>query len=72
MEHLDAIIKLSGIVGSFLLGMRWVVKRIEKGQRKLRKELLKLQNELAGKVSSEECRKFRYSCHTGHREDQVA
>ncbi|MBR2374543.1 MAG: hypothetical protein IKA87_09980 [Lentisphaeria bacterium] len=62
MEHLDAIAKLLGIIGSFLLGMHWVVRRIEKGQRKLHKSVSKLQKELVSKVSFEDCRRFRYNC----------
>lgn len=62
MEHLDAIAKLLGIIGSFLVGMHWVVRRIEKGQRKLHKGINELRRELADKVSAEECSRFRYSC----------
>lgn len=59
MEHLDALAKIIAIAGSFLLGMRWVVKRIESGQEKLRKGQQKLRKELASKVDWESCRRFR-------------
>lgn len=59
MEHLDALAKILAIAGSFLLGMRWVVNRIETGQEKLRKGQLKLRKELTSKVDWESCRIFR-------------
>ena len=45
MEHLDALAKILAVTGSFLIGMRWVVKRIESGQEKLRKGQQKLRKE---------------------------
>ena len=59
MEHLDALAKILAIAGSFLLGMRWVVRRIESGQEKLRKGQQKLRKELSSKVDWESCRRFR-------------
>lgn len=59
MEHLDALAKIFAVAGSFLLGMRWVVNRIESGQEKLRKGQLKLRKELTAKVDWESCRNFR-------------
>ena len=59
MEHLDALAKILAVTGSFLLGMRWVVKRIESGQNKLRKGQQKLRKELSGKVDFAHCRSFR-------------
>ena len=60
MEHLDALAKIIAIAGSFLLGMRWVVKRIESGQEKLRKGQQKLRKELSSKVDWESCSRFRF------------
>ena len=59
MEHLDALAKILAVAGSFLLGMRWVVNRIESGQEKLRKGQQKLRKELSSKVDLESCRRFR-------------
>lgn len=59
MEHLDALAKILAVAGSFLLGMRWVVNRIESGQEKLRKGQQKLRKELSSKVDFENCRRFR-------------
>ena len=59
MEHLDALAKILAVTGSFLLGMRWVVKRIESGQEKLRKGQQKLRKELQQKVDYDHCRSFR-------------
>ena len=59
MEHLDALAKILAVAGSFLLGMRWVVNRIESGQEKLRKGQQKLRRELISKVDFESCRHFR-------------
>lgn len=61
MEHLDALAKILAITGSFLLGMRWVVNRIESGQNKLHKGQQKLRRELASKVDISRCRKLRYA-----------
>ncbi len=63
MEHLDALAKILAVTGSFLIGMRWVVKRIESGQEKLRKGQQKLRKELQQKVDYDHCRSFR----TGHK-----
>lgn len=65
MEHLDALAKILAVTGSFLLGMRWVVNRIESGQEKLRKGQQKLRRELAAKVDWDSCRKF--SCRRSDR-----
>lgn len=62
MEHLDAFVKILAVAGSFLLGMRWVVKRIESGQEKLRKGQQKLRKELAARVDWDSCRFFREKC----------
>ena len=35
MEHLEAIGKIFAIVGPILLGLLWVLKRIEKGQNQM-------------------------------------
>lgn len=59
MEHLDALAKIIAVAGSFLLGMRWVVNRIESGQEKLRKGQQKLRKELAAKVDLADCRRLR-------------
>lgn len=59
MEHLDALAKILAVTGSFLIGMRWVVKRIESGQEKLRKGQQKLRKELLKKVDYSQCRTFR-------------
>ncbi|MBO5792451.1 MAG: hypothetical protein J6S54_08260 [Lentisphaeria bacterium] len=62
MEHLDALAKILAVAGSFLLGMRWVVNRIESGPEKLRKGQQKLRKELSSKVDLENCRRFRSLC----------
>lgn len=59
MEHLDALAKILAVAGSFLLGIRWVVNRIENGQEKLYKGQLKLRRELAAKVDHTRCRSRR-------------
>ena len=59
MEHLDALAKILAVAGSFLLGIRWVVNRIENGQEKLHKGQMKLRKELAAKVDHSRCRRSR-------------
>jgi hypothetical protein len=59
MEHLDALAKILAVAGSFLLGIRWVVNRIESGQDKLFKGQQKLRRELAAKVDHAQCRRRR-------------
>ena len=59
MEHLDALAKILAVAGSFLLGIRWVVSRIENGQEKLYKGQMKLRKELAAKVDHAQCRRSR-------------
>ena len=68
MEHLDALAKILAVTGSFLLGLRWVVKRIESGQNKLRKGQQKLRKELSGKVDIAQCRHFRRLAEDGYRD----
>lgn len=42
MEHLEALGKIIAIVGPILLGLLWVLKRIEKGQNQMLRKINKI------------------------------
>lgn len=52
MEHLEAIGKIIAIVGPILLGLLWVLKRIEKGQNQMLRKINKINKH---KVSYKVC-----------------
>ena len=52
MEHLEAIGKIIAIVGPILLGLLWVLKRIEKGQNQMIRKINKIDKH---KVSYKVC-----------------
>lgn len=62
MEHLNFIANLLSVVGTVVVGMAWVVKRIEAGQAKMMKRQRVLLKKLSEKVSREECRDLRSNC----------
>lgn len=62
MEHLDIIIKLLTLVTTVVLGMNWVVKRIESGQKNILKVQKKVLKQLAKKVSRKECEQNQEKC----------
>lgn len=59
MEHLEAIGKIIAIVGPILLGLLWVLKRIEKGQNQMIRKINKIDKH---KVSYKVCDHHRGNC----------
>ena len=59
MEHLEAIGKIIAIVGPILLGLLWVLKRIEKGQNQMIRKINKIDKH---KVSYTVCDQRRADC----------
>ena len=59
MEHLEAIGKIIAIVGPILLGLLWVLKRIEKGQNQMLRKINKIDKH---KVSYKVCDQRRADC----------
>ncbi|MEI3000741.1 MAG: hypothetical protein V8T86_07555 [Victivallis sp.] len=59
MEHLEAIGKIFAIVGPILLGLLWVLKRIEKGQNQMLRKINKIDKH---KVSYKVCDQRRAEC----------
>lgn len=59
MEHLEAIGKIIAIVGPILLGLLWVLKRIEKGQNQMLRKISKIDKH---KVSYKVCDQRRAEC----------
>ncbi|MBS5530191.1 hypothetical protein KH017_05320 [bacterium] len=59
MEHLEAIGKIIAIVGPILLGLLWVLKRIEKGQNQMLRKINKIDKR---KVSYKVCDQRRAEC----------
>ena len=59
MEHLEAIGKIIAIVGPILLGLLWVLKRIEKGQNQMIRKINKIDKH---KVSYKVCDLRRAEC----------
>ena len=59
MEHLEAIGKIFAIVGPILLGLLWVLKRIEKGQNQMLRKINKIDKH---KVSYKVCDQRRDEC----------
>lgn len=59
MEHLEAIGKIIAIVGPILLGLLWVLKRIERGQDRMLRKINKIDKH---KVSYKVCDQRRAEC----------
>lgn len=59
MEHLEAIGKIIAIVGPILIGLLWVLKRIEKGQNQMIRKINKIDKH---KVSYKMCDQRRAEC----------
>lgn len=59
MEHLEAIGKIIAIVGPILLGLLWVLKRIERGQNQMIRKINKIDKH---KVSYKVCDQRRAEC----------
>lgn len=59
MGHLEAIGKIIAIVGPILLGLLWVLKRIEKGQNQMIRKINKIDKH---KVSYKVCDQRRAEC----------
>lgn len=62
MEHLEFITKIVSLVTAFLLGMNWVVRRIESGQKVILNEQKKLLKKISHKVDKKECAENRAKC----------
>lgn len=59
MEHLEAIGKIIAIVGPILIGLLWVLKRIEKGQNQMLRKINKIDKH---KVPYKVCDQRRAEC----------
>lgn len=59
MGHLEAIGKIIAIVGPILLGLLWVLKRIEKGQNQMIRKINKIDKH---KVLYKVCDQRRAEC----------
>ena len=59
MERLEGIGKIIAIVGPILLGLLWVLKRIEKGQNQMIRKINKIDKH---KVSYKVCDQRRAEC----------
>lgn len=59
MEHLEAIGKIIAIVGPILIGLLWVLKRIERGQDRMLRKINKIDKH---KVSYKVCDQRRAEC----------
>ena len=59
MDHLEALGKIIAIVGPILLGLLWVLKRIEKGQNQMLRKINKIDKH---KVSYKVCDQRRAEC----------
>lgn len=63
---LHGIAELVTIIGAFLCGMFWVIKRIEKGQKTIvaehKKDFKSVKKELKKRVSVAECDRLRSQC----------
>lgn len=68
MEHLEAIGKIIAIVGPILIGLLWVLKRIEKGQNQMLRKINKIDKH---KVSYKVCdqRRAEYLCKINNKGD---
>ncbi|MBO7330006.1 MAG: hypothetical protein J6W00_14690 [Lentisphaeria bacterium] len=62
MEYIDFLAKLVSIIATIIVGMIWVVKRIESGQDKMMRRQRVLLKKLSEKVSQDECRDRRMTC----------
>ena len=62
MEHLEVIAKLASIIGTILIGGKWILGRIETGQKVILDQQKKMLKKIDKKVSHAECRERQASC----------
>lgn len=66
MEHLEAVTKIITLLLGFGGIAKWIVHRIEKGQKEVitehKRDFKMLKKELKKRVSHEECRQNRENC----------
>lgn len=66
MEHLDTIVKIATLTVSFAALAKWIVNRIERGQKVLikqhRRDFRMLKKELQKRISRKECALLRTNC----------
>ena len=62
MEHLEVIAKIASIVGTIFLGGKWILGRIESGQKIIQDQQRKMLKKIDKKVSHTECRDRQASC----------
>ena len=66
MEHLDAIVKLTTLLLGFAGIAKWIVHRIERGQREVitehKRDFKMLKKELKKRISKDVCDRLRAQC----------
>lgn len=62
MEHIEAITQILTIVATIFLGGKWILGRIEDGQKNIMEQQEKMLKRIRHKVSRSECEEFRKSC----------
>lgn len=66
MEHLDTIVKITTLIAGFGGIAKWIVHRIERGQREVisqhRRDLKLIRKELRKRISRKECKQLRAEC----------
>ena len=65
-QHLDIIIKLGTLLVGFCGIAKWIVHRIEKGQKEVitehKRDFKMLKKELKKRISKDECERLRLQC----------
>ena len=66
MEHLDTIVKITTLIVGFGGIAKWIVHRIERGQREVisqhRRDLKLIRKEMKKRISRKECKQLRAEC----------
>ena len=62
MEHLDVLVKLATLILGFGGIAKWIVHRIERGQKSVRRDFKTIRKELKKRMSKHECERLRSQC----------
>lgn len=66
MEHLDVLVKLATLILGFGGIAKWIVHRIETGQKSVvaehRRDFKAMKKELKKRISKDECERLRLQC----------
>ena len=62
MEHLDVLVKLATLMLGFGAIAKWIVNRIERGQKGVRRDFKVIRKELKKRMSKDECERLRSHC----------